>query len=306
MHLNQLRYFVSAASSRSFTKAAELHFLTQTAITQQIKALEESIGLELFDRRKRPIELTPAGEVFFREAKAILSRVDMAVTRAQEASTGTTGTIRIGYEKGYERSDLSDKLRAFHRLHPNILFTCVRQDTDSLAKSLLRDELDVVIGWDSMNLRDNPDIDWRLEYRSGLSVALYDNHPYAMRPILKREDLKGETILYMSPASQGNSFGDSHFMQMYEKAGFIPNILLKSSDIESLLMMVASEEGISVLPSYSVAKITNADNLTFVPLEGEEEYEDIFMLWKKECSNGALRLFLEFMHQLRKSEKEPI
>lgn len=306
MHLNQLRYFVSAASSRSFTKAAELHFLTQTAITQQIKALEESIGLELFDRRKRPIELTPAGEVFFREAKAILSRVDMAVTRAQEASTGTTGTIRIGYEKGYERSDLSDKLRAFHRLHPNILFTCVRQDTDSLAKSLLRDELDVVIGWDSMNLRDNPDIDWRLEYRSGLSVALYDNHPYAMRTTLQRADLKGETILYMSPASQGNSFGDSHFMQMYEKAGFIPNILLKSSDIESLLMMVASEEGISVLPSYSVAKITNADNLTFVPLEGEEEYEDIFMLWKKECSNGALRLFLEFMLQLRKSEKEPI
>lgn len=306
MHLNQLRYFVSAASSRSFTKAAELHFLTQTAITQQIKALEESIGLELFDRRKRPIELTPAGEVFFREAKAILSRVDMAVTRAQEASTGTTGTIRIGYEKGYERSDLSDKLRAFHRLHPNILFTCVRQDTDSLATSLLRDELDVVIGWDSMNLRDNPDIDWRLEYRSGLSVALYDNHPYAMRTTLQRADLKGETILYMSPASQGNSFGDSHFMQMYEKAGFVPNILLKSSDIESLLMMVASEEGISVLPSYSVAKITNADNLTFVPLEGEEEYEDIFMLWKKECSNGALRLFLEFMHQLRKSEKEPI
>lgn len=300
MHLNQLRYFVSAASSKSFTKAAEIHFMTQTAVTQQIKALEANIGLELFDRSKRPIELTPAGEVFYKEAKGILSRVDIAVSRAHEASTGTTGTIRIGYEKGYERSNLSDKLRAFHRLYPNILFTCVRQDTDSLATGLLKNELDVMIGWDSMNLRENKDINWRLEYRSGLSVALYDNHPYAMRTALTRADLKDETILYMSPASQGNSFGDSHFMQLYEKAGFNPKILLKSSDIESILMMVASEEGISVLPSYSVAKITNADNLVFISLEGEEEYEDIFMLWKKDRGNSALNCFVTFMDQLGK------
>ena len=102
MHLNQLRYFVSVASCRSFTQAAQCHFLTQTAITQQIKALEEQLGLQLIDRRKRPVELTAAGEVFYREAKAILARVDDAVAKAQEAATGAVGMIRIGYEKGYE------------------------------------------------------------------------------------------------------------------------------------------------------------------------------------------------------------
>ena len=130
MHINQLRYFVSVASCRSFSKAAECHYITQTAMTQQIKALEDRLDLELINRRKRPIELTPAGNVFYQEAKAILARVDEAVAKTQEASAGAVGAIRIGYEKGYERSDLSDRLRAFHRAYPNILVTCVRERTD--------------------------------------------------------------------------------------------------------------------------------------------------------------------------------
>ena len=64
MNRNQLKYFVAAAEHRSFTKAAEQFYLTQTAITQQIRLLEESLGCELFDRSTRPVRLTPAGQVF--------------------------------------------------------------------------------------------------------------------------------------------------------------------------------------------------------------------------------------------------
>lgn len=295
MHLNQLRYFASVASYRSFTQAAERHYLTQTAITQQIKALEDSLGLQLINRQKRPIELTPAGKVFYQEVKAILSRVDEAVAKAQEASAGTVGTIRIGYEKGYERSNLSDRLRAFHRAFPNVLFTCIRADSDQLAAMLQTGELDVIFSWDSTNLRSNPEVGSRLDMRSQLSAALYGSHPFATHTSLRREDFREETILYMSPSGAGDSFGDVHFMQLYEKAGYQPRILLKANDIESILMMVAAEEGISIVPSYSVAKLTNADNLIFVPLEGEEEREDIFMLWKQQSGNTALQYFLSFM-----------
>ena len=294
MHLNQLRYFVSVASCRSFTKAADCHYISQTAITQQIRALEESLGLQLFNRQKRPIELTPAGKVFYQEAKAILARADEAVAKAQEASAGAAGTIRIGYEKGYERSDLSDRLRAFHRAHPNILFTCIREDTDRLAARLRTNELDVIFAWDSSNLRSDADIACRLDMRSRLCVALYAGHPYASRKSLRREDLRDETILYMSPSGSGDSFGDAHYMQLYEKAGYKPRILLKSNDIESLLIMVAAEEGVTILPAYSVAKLTNADHLVFLPLDSADEYEDIFMLWKRGHTNAALQCLLDF------------
>ena len=106
MNLNQLRYFVSVAESQSFTKAAINHYISQTAITQQIKALEDKIGTPLLDRNTRPISLTPAGKTFLGEAKAILERMDMAIYKTVESSTGLSGTLKIGYTKGYEKSNI--------------------------------------------------------------------------------------------------------------------------------------------------------------------------------------------------------
>ena len=86
MNRNQLKYFVAAAEHRSFTKAAEQFYLTQTAITQQIRLLEESLGCELFDRSTRPVRLTPAGQVFLQEAKAMLERPPTGSTTRRRAS----------------------------------------------------------------------------------------------------------------------------------------------------------------------------------------------------------------------------
>ena len=293
MNINQLRYFVAVAEQRSFTKAANQYYLSQTAVTQQVRALEDTLGVQLLDRNSRPVSLTPAGAVFLTEAKAILERMNSAVSRTRDASTGLVGSVRIGYTKGYERSDLSNKLRAFHRDYPNILLTCFRCDTDMLAAGLLNGEYDIIFTWDSTNIRQDSQVEFRLVERARLVVALYGSHPFARRTALRRSELKNETILFMTPSSTGSSFGDDHFMQLYQQAGYHPNILLRSNDVESILMMVAAEEGISILPAYCTDKLTNADNLIFVPLLGDEETEDILAVWRKEDPSQALRHFLE-------------
>lgn len=293
MNINQLKYFVAVAEQRSFTKAATQYYLSQTAVTQQVRALEETLGVQLLDRNSRPVSLTPAGAVFLKEAKAILVRMDTAVSRAKDASTGVVGTVRIGYTKGYERSALSDKLRLFHRDHPNILLTCYRCDTDELAAGLLNQEYDVIFTWDSTNIRQEPQVEHRLVEHARLAVALYSSHPFAQRTALRREELKNETILFMTPSATGASFGDAHFMALYQRAGYQPNILLRSNDVESILMMVAAEEGISILPAYCTDKLTNADNLTFLPLLGDEETEEILAVWRKDAPSPALRRFIE-------------
>ena len=293
MNINQLRYFVAVAEQRSFTKAANQYYLSQTAVTQQVRALEDTLGVQLLDRNSRPVSLTPAGAVFLTEAKAILERMNSAVSRTRDASTGLVGSVRIGYTKGYERSDLSNKLRAFHRDYPNILLTCFRCDTDMLAAGLLNGEYDIIFTWDSTNIRQDSQVEFRLVERARLVVALYGSHPFARRTALRRSELKNETILFMTPSSTGSSFGDDHFMQLYQQAGYHPNILLRSNDVESILMMVAAEEGISILPAYCTDKLTNADNLIFVPLLGDEETEDILAVWRKDDPSQALRHFLE-------------
>lgn len=293
MNINQLKYFVAVAEQRSFTKAANQYYLSQTAITQQIHALESTLEVQLLDRNTRPVALTPAGTIFLQEAKAILTRMDTAVSRTKDASTGLVGSIRIGYAKGYERSDLSDKLRAFHRAYPNILLTCFRCDTDRLAAGLLNSEFDIIFGWDSTNLRQDPQVETRLMERARLVAALYGGHALAQRTSLRRTELKNERILYMTPSSTGDSFGDAYFMQLYQRAGYQPNILLRSNDTESILMMVAAEEGVSILPAYCTDKLDHADNLVFVPLEGEEEHEEILAIWRREDASQALRRFLD-------------
>ena len=123
-------------------------------------------------------------------------------------------------------------------------------------------------------------------------MALYAGHPLSGRHTLNRKELRGESILYMSPSGRDDSFGDSRFMELYRKAGYQPDILFRSSDAESVLMMVAAEEGISILPSYVTSKLKDADNLVFIPLVGEEEYEEIIAVWKKENPGQALLRFL--------------
>lgn len=292
MNQNQLKYFVAAAETRSFTKAAEQFYISQTAITQQIRQLESSLGCVLFDRSTRPVTLTPAGKMFLLEAKAILERMSQAARRVHDASVGLSGSLRVGYLRGYERSDLSVLMQRFHQRNSNVLITFYRCSTDVLAAGLLHHVYDIIFTWDSTNLKQQDGIDFLIVQKAKLVVALYAGHPFAQRRQLRREELRGENILYMSPSDADDSYGDAFFMQLYKSAGYKPNILFRSSDTESVLMMVAAEEGISILPDYCTDKLYHADNLVFVPLVGEGEEEEIIAAWLKDNQNPALEHFL--------------
>ncbi len=292
MNLNQLKYFITVAECKNFTRAASQHFISQTAITQQIQSLEEYLGIQLFNRSSRPISLTPAGQVFLTEAKAICERMSVAVSKTKDASTGQTGTLRIGYTKGYERSNLSNLLRKFHQENPGILITCYRHDSDVLSSGLLTMDFDLIFTWDSTNIVQEKKVDYFLYEQVPLVVAMPGNHPFVHRSTLHREDLKYERILYMSPSASGNSFGDKHFMELYSKAGYQPDIIFRSNDVESILMMVAAEEGISILPSYTTNKLMNAENIVFSPLVGREEFENIICAWRSDSMSQVLKQFI--------------
>ncbi len=293
MNLNQLKYFISVAEHQSFTKAANQFYISQTAITQQIQALETAVDTPLIDRTTRPISLTPSGKTFLIEAKSILRHMDTAIMRTREASKGLMGNIRIGYTKGYEQSSLPKRLRDFHKQYPNILITCYRNDTDMLASGIINKEYDIIFTWDSTDIRQESMLEIHDMETVPLYVAMHTRHPFARRESLTRQDLKGENILFMSPSSTGDSFGDAHYIDLYQKAGFQPNILLRTNDYESILMMVAAEEGISIIPEYCIGTLRSVNNITFRPLTGEEETEEVLAVWHKENVTPALQHFID-------------
>lgn len=299
MNKNQLKYFVAAAETLSFTKAADQFLISQTAITQQIKTLEDTLECNLFDRSSRPIKLTSAGQAFLIEAKAIIERMDRAAEKVREASTGLNGSIRVGYVRGYERSDMSSFMRKFHIHNTNILIAYYRGCTDMLAASLLNNETDLIVTWDSTNLKMNSEIEYISIEKAPLSAVMYSKHPFAHRSELSRSELKSESLVFASQSSENDSFGDSHFMNLYKESGYKPNIVARCSDFESALMMVATEEGISILPSYCIEKLGDADNIVIVPLVGENEHQEIIAAWRKDNVNPALGVLLD---DLRKCE----
>lgn len=296
MNINQLRYFIAVADTLSFTKAAKKFYLSQTAITLQMKQLEADLDCELIDRSSRPLKLTQAGKTFLKEAKAIVERVDSAIIKTKQSSNGLEGVIRIGYIKGYERSEMISKISIFHEKYPNVLISVYRLASDELAKELLNDNLDAIITWDSTNIKYNDEIGFKKIEDAPLTVALYSSHQFANREYIKRQDLKNESIIYMTPSSTIDSYGDAHFIDLYHKAGFTPDIIFSSNDFESILLMVSSKQGVSIMPNYCTKKLENGEGLTFLPLVGEEEYEEIDILYKKdnpniEIINRLLELF---------------
>ena len=214
-----------------------------------------------------------------------------------DAATGLTGTLRVGYVRGYERSDLSTLMRHFHQKNSNVLISFYRCSTDVLAAGLLHQEYDIVFTWDSTNLRTQEGVAFQTVEKARLVVALYAGHRLAQRRQITRQELRGENILYMSPDAAPDSYGDAFFMQRYVEAGYKPNILFRSADTESILMMVSAEEGVSLLPDYCTNRLYNADNLVFVPLVGEGEEEEIIAAWQSGNQNPALGRFLAELNQ---------
>ena len=160
MNTTQLEYFVSVAELHSFTKAAQKHYVSQTAVTQQIQNLEEILNTTLFDRTKRPIQLTDEGTMLLTDAKAILERMYGAVAKLSNVSSSVGGSLRIGYTKGYERSSLSAMLRRYHRDYPNVFLSCCRHNSKELTEALLSGALDMIFTWDHDPTLAQPQIEY--------------------------------------------------------------------------------------------------------------------------------------------------
>ena len=118
MSIQRLPVFLSAAKHLNFTKAAEEHCISQTAVSQQIKQLEQELGFSLFVRANRGVTLTPAGKAFYRQCGQLMREYQSAVTMGQRIAEGEPNTLRLGYASEYELSAISWLLRRYRGRYP--------------------------------------------------------------------------------------------------------------------------------------------------------------------------------------------
>ena len=143
MELRQLRYLVALAEELNFTRAAEREHVAQPALSQQIRRLEDEVGLALVERTTRHVSLTDAGEVLVVRARRVLAELEAAGTELQALRGMDTGHVTIGAMHTMGPVDLSLPLALFHDLHPGVGLTVREQSSEEMAEMLRVDELDL-------------------------------------------------------------------------------------------------------------------------------------------------------------------
>jgi DNA-binding transcriptional LysR family regulator len=291
MTIRQLEYFIAVSEQLNFTRAASQFYISQTAVTQQIKSLEQELGVSLFLRNNRRVELTPAGKTFLEDAKAILRRTEDAVDRARRADTVFTGHLNIGFIKGFEKTNLSDLLSDFHIQYPNISFTLRRENVSELYDGILNNSLDFALNLQYF-MTGLAQVNTRLVRHYPLLAVMPASHPLSHRASIRRSELKGYPLVDIKKGD--DRYGEqTKILNAFTDAGFLPNVQYVSDDIEISLLAVAAGLGYALLPSYITDSLSMREKVIAVPIEGEEQEMSVVAAWHQENQNPALARFLQ-------------
>jgi DNA-binding transcriptional LysR family regulator len=217
--LKQMRYVVAVAKERSFSRAAETLHVAQQAVSQQVRLVEKSLGVDLFERTNRGVTITPAGEVFVQEARRTLNAAERVAPRAQAAARGEAGTLRIAYTLAtvYETLPaLLDALAADQpelRLRPQEVFGV---DVEELVHN---ERFDLALA-PRMAIRRG--LDHRAVRREEFTVAVAEDHPLSGRKRVKLPEFAGET-LQVWPREMSPGYYDA-VLAACRAAGFEPQV----------------------------------------------------------------------------------
>lgn len=301
MNIRQLTCFVAVSEHLNFSRAAKQLYITQSAVSLQIQALEEEIGVRLFYRDNRNVELTPAGRSFLEDARAILRRSEDAVRRARQTSTEITGHLAFGFVKGYEKTNLSEMLSDFHVKYPNISLNLIRENVGELYDGILNHQIDYAVNL-CYSMENLEQMQTKVLKKYPLLALMPSSHSLSHRTSIRRSELREYPLVDIK--KNENRYGEkSTITKAFADAGFLPHIVYTSDDIETSILAVATGIGYALMPSYITDAIPAKEKVVAIPIEGEEEKMTVVGAWMKENKNPALQVFLQELGLQIQAEK---
>src|SRR5258707_9793288 len=289
MDLHHLRYFVAVAERLHFAAAAEFVHVSQPGLSQQIKALEEELGVLLLDRTKRTVTLTEAGKYFLKEAKLSLEHAERAKAIARKVSRGKLGKVRIGHVHSIPFSGLLASLTsAFRRYAPDIHLEFVEGDPVDLIGGIMERELD--LGFIRLPHEGVPsEIALKTVFQEKVLVALREDHWLARKKKIQCAALGGEQlILYYR--RDGKSPLDDHLKAIAEKGAFIPEVSQKAHTITTIIALVAAGSGVAIVPES--LHYMNVPSVVFRPLADIELVSELAVAYRRDERSPAVNYFL--------------
>jgi DNA-binding transcriptional LysR family regulator len=293
MNLNQFRNFYYAAKHLNFTRAAEELFISQPAITVQVKAFESFCGFRLFKKRGRKIWLTDEGRILFKLAQKVFALEKEIENTVDDLRKLKKGVLRIGTTKAYARYFMPSMLSSFMSNYPDIKVELNEGSSLDMTRSLLDFKNEVAI---IAKAGDVPRIEYIPFSHEEMTVILAPNHPLLKGKPVHFKDLAAEPFIMKEGGSGTRRLVD----QLFEKEGCSPNILMETSNTEFIKQLVQRGDGVSFLVKAAVVNELKEKKLAEVPLNGPTHYMDVSIAYLKgQPLSLSAKAFIDTLKTLR-------
>lgn len=292
MELRHLRYFVTVAEELHFTRAAERLHIAQPPLSQQIQALEEELGVSLFARSKRRVELTDAGQQFLLRARAILAATQAAAEEAKRVALGEEGELRIGFTSSLPLTPiLPAMVQDYHQHFPRIRLRLREMYTNDQFEALRRNELDV--GFVRYNeILEPSGIQLKTLRRDPLLMVINERHSLAGSPGVSLVQFRDEGFVAF-PDTAGSGL-KNHFRQLCTRAGFSPLVAQEAGEAITQIGLVAAGLGVAVLPApLDVVRIAG---VRYLPLLDEGAYLIMALATRRDEASQRILRFVDGVH----------
>lgn len=281
MELRHLQYFIALAEELSFTRAARRLHISQPPLSMQIRNLEEELGVTLFDRDRRNVALTAAGERFLREARQIVDHVDRAVRVAREAGRGFAGTITLAINPSLDLLLLPRLLRRTGEELPGVE-VCLRQLSHrEQIEALAQGTVDVGFLRPPLEERDRRGLVVETLMQEALLLAIPADHALARRKSVPLGKLAGENCILWQRAVAPGSY--DAVLAACQAAQFCPRIAYEAEAIQTALGLVSGGLGIAFVPEST--RVLSREGVVYTRITGNPVMLELSLVWRRD--NGS-------------------
>lgn len=292
MLLRQMKYLVAVIECNSFTKAAEQCYISQSAVSQQIRALENELGVELIHRENRGFTVTAAGEYFYAQCRSVLDQLETIVRETKRLGKGAELQLRIGYLKSYSGMELQRAVAEFSKQYPEVSIHILNGTHEELYDLLRSGGADLVLS-DQRRAFSDAYTNYEL-MRCGCYAELSSRNPLSAKNAVQLDELKKlPCILIVSHDQQDAE------QEYYRNTLGFGGTYLFADDLEKGRLLVASNRGF--LPVESVGTLPpEGSSIRRLPIyNGEKQIvRNYCVFWQKEKTNDYMIAFARVMQEL--------
>ncbi|WP_299161477.1 LysR family transcriptional regulator [uncultured Tenacibaculum sp.] len=286
IELRHFRYFLAVAEDLHFRKAAERLFISQPGLSRQIKQMEDDIGIQLFIRHNRKVQLTPAGLYLKNELTRNLKNLDNILDYAKLLQDGKDGKLEFGYVGSAMQDIIPNLLIQFKKKYPNVQFGLKEMDNQKQIDSLLSHDID--IGFVRLD-RVPRGLAIKPILKESFCLVLPKEHPVNVDNFKGLHQLKNESFILFDP-----SYSPSYYekvMQIFDESGFSPIVSHNTIHAASIYKLVENNFGLSIVPK-SLQKGYNMD-VKFIELHKIPQRTTLSVVWDKNNRNPIVASLLE-------------